>query len=58
MYYLIARFHNHNHSDCVIARSYKKDSKEIEQFLIEYRDKHGFDKDYIKLYIKKCNGGK
>ena len=53
MHYLIARFFNKKESDYVVAHSYKKDRTEIEQLLIEYRDKHDFDKDYIKLYIKK-----
>jgi hypothetical protein len=53
MYYLICRSHNRKSSDYVLARSMKKDREEIEQLLIEYRDKHGFNKDYIKLYIKK-----
>lgn len=52
MYFLIARFFNRKSSEAVIARSDKKEDTEIKQLLIYYRDKCGFDSDYIKLYIK------
>lgn len=55
-YFLIYRFQGRKSSDIVLANSKKpgdKGKKEIEEKLVMYRDKYGFNKPEDTLFIRK-----